>query len=118
MLVLSFFIRVPIADHFADGADRYKRLRVVIADIFHQLCVLIFGKDGDNLQLFTVVVAALCFIQGHAAVQVVHDVIRQLLVVLGEDADPFASGKAADKRIDDDAVEVGAQKPMTRVLVS
>ena len=109
-LLKSKFVDIPVADYLADRADGDEGLRVIFADVLHQERVFVFGQDGDNLHLRLVVVAALGLIQGHAAADVVHDVVRQLLVLLGEDADPLALGKAADKLVQNDAVKVCTQK--------
>ena len=53
-MILFYF---GLVTHVADGIDRYKGLGIYLADVVHQLLVLVLVNDGDHLHLGRLVVA-------------------------------------------------------------
>lgn len=89
--------------------NRDKGLGVLAVDEVHQLLILVFVHDGNDLVVLFKVVCTDGLVHGGTAVQVVDDELPQRLFLLGNDAHPALDAVVEDEMIQHDAVEVGAK---------
>ena len=76
---LFHFRLVP---HITDRVDSHKGLGVHLADVVHQLSVLIFVHDGDHFHFGGLVIRADALIEGGAAVERMQNKIHDLKFVI------------------------------------
>ena len=70
-MILFYF---GLVTHVADGIDRYKGLGIYLADVVHQLLVLVLVNDGDHLHLGRLIISTDDLIQRSTGVQGVQNI--------------------------------------------
>ena len=88
--------------------DGNKGLGVLAVDEVHQLLILVFVHDGNDLVVLFKVVCTNGLVHGGTAMQVVDDELPQRLLLLGNDAHPALDAVIEDEMIQHHAIEVGA----------
>ena len=96
MAILLFRSYLRAVEHFVDRVDGDKRRRVAPSDIIHQLTVLVFVHDGDDLPLLLTGIGAEGLVDRSAGMKRIQNKAGDLLFFLREDADPFAGIETKD----------------------
>ena len=96
--------------HTGHIINRNKGLWVLAVDKVHQLLILVFVHDGNDLVVLFKVVCTDGLVHGGTAVQVIDDELPQRLLLLGNDAHPALDAVIEDEMVQhDDRTETGSQ---------
>ena len=112
-MILFFF---GLVTHVADGIDRYKGLGIYLADVVHQLLVLVFVYDGDHFHFRLLVVSTDDLVQRSTGVQGVQNIINDVVQILRDHADAALDVDTKDEVIYQHTAEVRSQQAKDNCL--
>ena len=89
--------------------DGYKGSWIGFAHIIHEMAVFLLVHNCDDLLTDSIVVCADAVVDGCAAVQLMQDILQDLIMLLGNDANTPFDVDTEDKIIHNKTAKIGTQ---------